>query len=143
MLRISSMLMKVVILALVSCSKEEVASTPAELLTRAEWRLSALGYDENGNAVVDPEEELISDCQTDNTYLFRTGGTVTIYDNYLSCNGISEQTVQWKLVNNNSQIDLQFYVASIARLTVHEMILFQQHELANGGMIRFLTVFRH
>jgi hypothetical protein len=134
----------IIFLMTISCKEREgIAKSPAELLTQQEWILAAHGYDENGNGLLDPFEESIGVCEKDNSYVFRENGMATLFDNDVPCNGVPEQTVPWKLVNNNLALDLHFYVASILRLNERELVICEDLAGCNGRPLRFMTVLRH
>jgi hypothetical protein len=126
-----------------SCKeRESLAKSATELLTQDEWILAGHGYDENRNGLLDPSEESTGLCEKDNSYVFRKNGTATLFDNAVPCSGVPEQTVPWKLVNNNLALDLHFYVASILRLNERELVICEDLAGNNGQPLRFMTVLR-
>lgn len=128
----------------ISCKERERNSkSAAELLTQQEWILAAHGYDENFDGLLDASEESTGPCEKDNSYVFRENGTATLFDNDVPCNGVPEQTISWKLINNNLSLDLHFYVASILRLTERELVFCENLAGSNGRPLRFMTVLRH
>lgn len=128
-----------------SCREENkgVLKSVNDLLTQEEWILAGYGYDENFNGRIDPSEESISVCEKDNSYVFSKNGIATLFDNTVPCGGTPEQRVPWRLVNDNSQLDLHFYVASILRVNEQELVIYEDLAGSDGQPLRFMTVLRH
>jgi hypothetical protein len=86
-----------------ACKKEktEPAKTPTQLLTGKAWILHAAGFDGNGNGIIDKEEDVLRDCERDNTLLFSTNGKGTVSDNNITCGIQSDNEFTWKLVSGN------------------------------------------
>lgn len=111
-----------------------------ELLTQQEWTLAAYGYDKNNNGLVDNAEEMIRDCERDNSYEFDLNGSGIIADNALSCgNGISEQSFIWKSTENETALDLNSGVAKILRLDENNLVL---SENIAGQPTKLITHFK-
>lgn len=129
----------------VSCSKSEIEpKSISQLLTQQEWILTGFGMDHNKNGLIDMQEELSEDCQRDNLYRFNLDGTGLFRDNIKSCNnGISEQSFSWKLQRNGLELDFTSGTLQILRINEHEMVLFQEMELADGSTIRFFINYKH
>lgn len=112
----------------------------AELLTQQEWVLTGYGYDKNDNGIVDPAENLIQDCERDNSYIFRQNGTGSYYDNLVSCgDGLSDYHFVWKLLHNESVLDFSAGQCIIVRINEKEMITCD--DSSSGA--KLLTTFRH
>ncbi|HET6994060.1 MAG TPA: hypothetical protein VFI06_03710 [Chitinophagaceae bacterium] len=112
---------------LLSCKKEKINSPReksfAELLTQKEWILAGYGFDDNGNGKLDAAENLIQDCEKDNSYRFNAPDIGTTRDNALSCGGPGETQFSWQLLNNNTQLEIESNPFSILLLNENSMEL--------------------
>jgi len=112
-----------IFLTTVGNTGEELKKSRPELLVEHEWVLQTYGTDRNGDGVIGREEEMIQDCERDNSYVFGRNGGATYYDNAMHCGGPSEQTLSWALVNHDNSISLQFGNLDILQLSRTELIL--------------------
>ena len=109
----------------------------SELLSQKEWILTGFGFDDNSNGKLDAEENLIQDCQKDNCYRFHASGIGTSLDNAIRCSGPAESQFSWRLLNNDTQIEIQSEIVNILLLDKNNMVL-------NRGLTpRFTMVYRH
>ena|ERR1044071_5186982 len=133
----------------IACKKEKEDSmiqpkSPTDLLTQKTWILKSYGFDDNGNNIVDPEEELIEDCQKDNIYIFKKDGTGIYSDNTLICgNGVPDNEFSWKFVEQETAIDFVHNIARIEKLNEHELSFFYEIDLGNGSALRVLVKYEH
>jgi hypothetical protein len=131
-----------------SCKKEsnsvDQPKSATELLTQKAWVLKSYGFDDNGNNVVDPEEELIQECQKDNIYTFKKDGTGIYSDNALSCgNGVPDNEFNWKFIEQETAIDFIYNIARIQKLNEQELSFFYEIDLGNGSVLRVLAEYSH
>jgi hypothetical protein len=133
----------------ITCKKDKEDSmvqlkSPVELLTRKTWVLKSYGFDDNGNNVVDPEEELIEDCQKDNIYIFKTDGTGVYSDNALICgNGVPDNEFSWRFAEQETAIDIVHNIARIEKLNENELSFFYEIDPGNGSALRVLVKYEH
>jgi hypothetical protein len=140
--------MKVVLIAMlaliVSCKKEKDSvaekKSAAQLLTQEEWILNAAGFDDNKNGVLEPAENSIQDCQKDNSYIFNMAGTGAALDNTVTCGGPVNNNFEWRLLNNDTELEIEFERILILRLNENELIL---NPVLPGLAINFMMVYRH
>ena len=112
----------------------------AGLLTQKEWLLTAHGIDDNNNGMIDENENLIQDCQKDNSYKFNPAGMGTYSDNAISCGGENQLEFSWKLLDNNKELEISFERLTILRLDEYYLILKPQSQ---GGVENYFLVYRH
>src|ERR1700754_2087945 len=79
-------LMCALLMATVMVSCEKNTHTPdkktlEQLLTDGKWTLVAYGYDDNKSGTIEAEENLIIDCQKDNTTEYHKNGSGTSLEN--------------------------------------------------------------
>jgi hypothetical protein len=110
-----------------SCKKEKLIlpgdKRVAELLSQKEWILTGFGFDDNSNGKLDAGENLIQDCQRDNSYHFNISGIGMTHDNAIRCDGPAESQFNWRLLNNDTQIEIQTEPINILLLDKNNMVL--------------------
>ena len=123
-------------LSTTACKKDTPRQprTPAQILTSQPWILQGIGFDDNGNGLIDAAENILTDCQKDNTYAFNADGTGIIKDVGLICDGVTHN-FKWKLVNENKALDFETYVAPIIQLSEKELILTNEYLTDNFRMV--------
>lgn len=137
------LILSMILALLGSCSKEnetDIIKPVTALLTQQPWILSAHGFDDNNNNVLDTAENLIEACQQDNSYAFRTDGTGSARDNSLVCAVPFNHDFKWQLLNNDTVLEINFEKLSIGKLNEQELILNPQMP---GLAVRYLLVYRH
>lgn len=120
---------------IVACKKDKQPRTPAQILISRPWTMQGVGFDDNRNGLIDQVENMLTACQQDNAHEFRFDGTGIIRDAGLSCDS-PVHNFKWKLVNNNTELDLEYYVAPIIELSERKMILTDQY------LVNFLVVYK-
>ena len=114
------------LIAIVGCRKPKVEpveeSNSVQLLTKKAWVLDAIGFDDNGNAVVDAGENQIKDCESDNSYLFHSSGIGNFYDNAKACDIPGDNHFTWNLTGD-SVLTISHQKMFVLRLNETEMIL--------------------
>jgi hypothetical protein len=126
---------------LLSCKKEKTIlpdkKPAAELLSQKEWILTGYGFDNNNNDKLDAGENLIQDCQKDNSYRFNVAGIGTSLDNVIRCGGPAESQFSWRLLRNDTQVEIQSELINILLLDENELVL------NPGLMSKLIMVYRH
>jgi hypothetical protein len=129
---------------IVSCQKENNTSvkkkSATELLTQKAWVLTTHGFDDNNNGVIDPTENLIRDCEKDNSYVFKNTGIATVFENTISCGGSDQSDFDWKLLNGDTKLLTEFETSSILRLDENELILNPDFP---GLNVKYFLFYRH
>lgn len=114
------------LISLVGCRKQKVEqveeSNRFQLLTKKVWLLDAIGFDDNGNAVVDAGENQIKDCESDNSYLFHSSGIGNFYDNAKACDIPGDNYFTWNLTGD-SVLTISHQKMFVLKLNETEMIL--------------------
>ena len=104
MLRIVCSLLLITIM--VGCKKhthKPGQKTMEELLTSGKWTLVAYGYDDNHNSTIDTDENLIIDCQKDNTIEYKRDGSGVSLENQSVCMADPVATFQWKFIGTEKR----------------------------------------
>lgn len=137
----------IVCLLLNSCRKEKYSREPekeksvVELLTQKKWILTGYGFDDNHNTLIDESENMIQECQKDNSYEFFTGGSGVVKENEQVCSaGNPVNNFQWELGNDNKVLLISFNPAKIARLDESSMVL---RHYVPGLVDSLTTVYKH
>jgi len=110
-----------------------------ELLIQKEWVLTATGFDENNNGVLDASENTIGDSHKGNNYFFDAGGTCIVYDNSLSCDSSPLYQFNWRWLDND-KLEIGAGYISILRLNEREMVLSPD---APAKKLKFIMIYRH
>jgi hypothetical protein len=131
-------------LLMTACKKEaeniEDEKTPAQLLTQREWVLAAHGFDDNNNSAIDDWENIIEECQKDNTYVFNISGTGSAFDNSLSCGDPVNHNFVWQLLSNGSRIEIGHQPYVVLKLNEQELVL--SPEIPGTG-VKYILKYRH
>lgn len=137
----------IVCLLLYGCRKEKKDRGPVkeqvvrELLTQKKWILTAYGFDDNKNKLIDEEENMIEACQQDNSYEFFTDGSGVVKENEQVCSvGNPVNSFEWKLDDDERVLFISMNPATIIRLDESAMVL--QHYVP-GLIDSLITVFKH
>jgi len=129
-----------VAIVIFSCKKDnnEKSASSADILTEGPWKLLSYGFDLNKNGLIDPNEESISDCETDNTYKFNKDGSGVFYENSRICDGnapVSQFT--WTLKNNDTVLDFIFGTANILKISTNSLYITD----SNSDQVKLLLVY--
>ena len=115
------------IVLLFACNKYDNivggTKTVNELLTEKPWQIVGAGFDNNNNGIVDIGENQLTDCQKDNTYHFHQPGSGSISDNAVDCTPSGNLNFEWKLLNNDKEIEINLQKYFIVRITENELLL--------------------
>lgn len=125
------------------CNKDKVnkegTKSPTQLLTGQQWLLSKAGFDDNNNGVVDDDENILAECQKDDTYIFNGTGTGSIQDNGVTCAPPSASDFSWKFLNNEKELQINFQKYFVFRLNENELMLSPDLPLGTS----FILAYRH
>jgi hypothetical protein len=106
------------------CKKEthepQVAK-PKDLLTDGKWLLVRFGYDDDNSGAIEDYENLVMDCQKDNTIQYFTDGRGQTRDNQDVCQSPSGSEFEWKFVDNEKAIEILFQRYDLQKLTRSEL----------------------
>lgn len=141
-------ILAVIFISGIACKKDNKAGSQpksaTELLTQDTWILKSYGFDDNANNIVDPGEDLIQECEKDNTYIFNTDGTGLYSDGVIICgNGIIENPFRWKFTEQETVLDFGNGIARIFRLSEDELILYYEINLGGPPPLKILTIYGH
>jgi len=131
-----------VLWTIAACKKDkEIAQkSPAQLLTDKEWMLFSIGYDSNNNGMIDNNEEMIKDCEKDNTIRFVSDGRAFFVDKGINCAGPLENNFNWEFINNYTGIEIEEAVVTILKLDENDFIYTPKLE---GVTPNLIIHFRH
>ena len=135
----------VLIAILAGCNKDNnnVSEKPdptLQLLTQKEWILSATGFDDDKNGLLDAHENTILPCQSDNSYSFHVAGTGVIEDNALVCGTPVDGNFNWQFVQDKTMIKIDDQEIEIFSLNENELILSPD---IPGLAVKFMLKYRH
>jgi Lipocalin-like domain len=126
-----------------ACKREtntELIPSPVLLLTDKQWILSGHGFDSDKNGRLDEFENIIRDCEKDNSYIFTPQGTGKYFDNSNTCGAGMSDDFNWKFADNFSILEIDFEKLKILKLTATEMILQPQIPAVTET---FLLIYKH
>jgi hypothetical protein len=112
------------ITVMVGCKKhthQPDKDTLEELLTSGKWTLVGYGYDDNGSGTLDLDENLIIDCQRDNTIEYRKDGSGISLENQSVCMADPVAEFEWKFIDMEKAIEIQAQRLDIHTLTETEL----------------------
>jgi len=121
-------------------SKQEIKPTRIvsndELLTQQSWRLISYGRDFNNNGLIDPAEEQISNCEADNEYHFLPDGSGVMDEKSIICEGVElRNSFKWSFVNQQTELDFDFGVYKIIKLTEDLLILGDKNNITDKQIL--------
>jgi hypothetical protein len=139
----------IMLLALNACKKEKNGREPVkektavELLTQKKWILIRYGFDDNNNQQVDADENIIHDCQDDNSYEFFRDSSGLVKENEKVCGmGNPVSAFTWHFARENKDLVLSWDTASILALNDTSLVLrYKIPGLQDSA--RFTTVYKH
>lgn len=119
-------LMCALLVATVMVSCEKNTHTPdkktlEQLLTNGKWTLVGYGYDDNKSGTIEADENLIIDCQKDNTMEYHKNGSGTSLENQLVCQADPVVEFTWKFIDNEKAIEIAAQRLDIHTLTEEEL----------------------
>lgn len=125
-----------------ACKKEKndhkEPESATDLLTKKEWIMSGHGFDDNNNDTLDSWENIIQDCQKDNSYVFKKDGTGAYADNALVCGTNDNNDFDWKLVNDE-ELEIDFERLFILGLKENVLVL---NPDIPGLAVKYLLVYK-
>lgn len=128
------------------CSKDDQEphspgnKTAKQLLTEKPWLITAAGFDDNENGLVDENENVLVECHSDNSYTFSMGGNGTISDGAVACTPAANADFTWKLINNDTELQLNAERYTILQLDETHLKIMTNIPWLNGD---FLLVYEH
>jgi len=132
------------VIAIFSCKKDRKQTQDeagaSEMLTAKPWKLLSYGNDDNKDGVVNNNEELIRDCEKDNTAIFNIEGSGMVMENVKICEGHEGTSpFKWSLTNNNTMLDFQYGIAAIVKLSKDSLIITD----TGSGAIKLIVKYSH
>lgn len=125
MLRIISSLL--LISVFISCKRDPVLPdappTTIDLLTNGNWQMIAHGFDDDNSGAIESYENLLNDCQKDNTTKFNANGTGAVQENQLVCGNDSVLNFTWKFIADEKAIEITAIKMNLHKLTGTELHL--------------------
>ena len=136
-----SILLLIAIAFLAGCSKDDNTpqvpdkKTAEELITGKPWLIIAAGFDDNENGMVDENENVLSACYADNAYTFTVGGSGSISDGADVCTPPANADFTWKLINNDTELQLNTERYVILQLDDNNFKLMTNIPWLNGDFL--------
>lgn len=106
------------------CKKESPPPQPPkpiDLLTSGQWLLTAYGWDDDSTGDIEDHENMILDCQKDNSTQFYRDGIGKSLENQNDCNNTPDSEFKWKFIDNNQALEIGFQRLDIHVLTKDEL----------------------
>lgn len=129
-------------LATASCSKDKNASagpTIAEKLVATDWVLETAGFDDDSTGFIEPNENQLTECQSDNSIRFLANGTGFTYENDNQCVNVPAETgFEWSLDSSQTRIWLGNTPMEIRLISANELVLAYQEYL----LVPFLATYK-
>ena len=135
------------LLILISCKKSSVGTVTksrAELLMQQTWKSAIHGLDENNNGIIDPSEDDMLDCQTDDRYSFYSNGTGLYSSGNLKCAPDDSTTVfTWALLNNDTQLTINAFTQTVSKLDDGTLEVYYEDQNSSGQPVKYITTYQH
>jgi hypothetical protein len=137
-----------------SCSKSHSVDNPnnttTSLVTQASWRYDTSGIDLNKDGIVDiGGDTLITACEKDDVYTFKSDSTGTIDEGATKCHPADPQTVpfKWSITGNATVLTatappLLNGSINILTLTSAKFVLYKDTSVS-GISVRYLVSLKH
>lgn len=124
MFRLLSALLFITIIT--GCEKEThppQVAPPVDLLTNGKWLLTSYGWDDDSSGVIEDKENLLTDCEKDNTIQYFSDGKGQTRDNQLTCTVPGESMFEWKFIDDEKAIEILFQRYEIENINSQELHL--------------------
>jgi hypothetical protein len=134
------------LVAMVSCEKSSTTmatKSRTEVLTQHAWKSDFHGLDENNNGIIDPSENDMPSCQTDDQYAFYSNGTGLYSSGNLKCAADdSTTTFTWSLSNNDTQLTIFSFTQTVSKLDDSILEVYYEDQNSTGQTVKYITTFR-
>jgi len=135
------------LLIMLSCKKSSVSAltkSRTELLTQQAWKAGLHGLDANNNGIIDPSENDMPACQTDDKYSFYSNGTGLYSSGDLQCAPDDSTTVfTWALSNNDSQLTIFNFTQTVSKLDDNTLGVYYEDQNSSGQAVKYITTYQH
>jgi hypothetical protein len=130
-----------------SCKKSStttVTKPRTQLLTQMAWKYDLHGLDENNNGVIDPSENDMPSCQSDDVYTFYSGGTGLYNRGDMACAPDDANTnFTWSLDNNETQLTIFSFSQAISKLDDNTLEVYYEDQNSTGQTVKYITRYKH
>jgi hypothetical protein len=92
-----------------------------ELLTAGKWLLIGFGYDDDQSGSIEFNENLINECQKDNTNEYFKNGNGVHKENQTACVPGPDSEFEWKFIDNEKAIEIEAQRFDIKTLNKQEL----------------------
>lgn len=119
------LLTTLLIITIISGCKKEThqpqVAKPVDLLTDGKWLLVRFGFDDDSSGVIEDYENMIEDCQKDNTTQYFADGRGETRENQNDCPTGADTQFEWKFIDNDKAIEILFHRYDLKKLTRTEL----------------------
>lgn len=135
------------VVAVSSCKKSATATiskSRTQMLTQMAWKYDLHGLDENNNGVIDPSENDMPSCQSDDVYTFYSGGTGLYNRGDIACAPDDANTsFTWSLDNNETQLTIFSFSQAISKLDDNTLEVYYEDQNSMGQTVKYITRYKH
>ena len=135
------------LVALISCKKNSttmVTASRTQLLTQQAWKSGLHGLDVNNNGIIDPSENDMPNCQTDDQYSFYSNGTGLYSSGVLKCASDDSTTnFTWALSNNDTQLTIFAFTQTVSKLDNNTLEVYYEDQNSTGQTVKYITTYKH
>jgi len=135
------------LVAMISCKKNSttmVTKSRTQLLTQQAWKSGFHGLDENNNGIIDPWENDMPSCQTDDQYGFYSNGTGLYSSGTLKCAADDSTTIfTWALSNDQTQLTIFAFTQTVSKLDNNTLEVYYEDQNSAGQTVKYITAFKH
>jgi len=141
-----TMLIIAILFVTAACRKDkgkapEKEKTPLKLITQKKWISSSFGFDDNKNGKIDNTEEMIRDCETDNSIEFFTNSTGESKDNAKTCGTVNPvYNFAWQFEDGTHKLLIEGNSASIITLNEDSLVLLYHIPYITDG---YMATYKH
>jgi hypothetical protein len=138
------------LMALPSCTKDDVELTKTDLITKANWKMT-LVEEKDAAGVWTDVTSTIEACELDNIHVFKTNLTYEFNEGATKCDAADPQVAEtgtWKFENNETQVSFRETgsttadVADIIKITADSLV-FSKTYFENGNPYQYKVRFKH
>lgn len=135
------------LVTMISCKKNSttmLTSSRTQLLTQQAWKSDFHGLDENNNGIIEPSENDMPSCQTDDQYSFNSNGTGLYSSGILKCAADDSTTIfTWALSNNDTQLTIFAFTQTVSKLDNNTLEVYYEDQNSTGQTVKYITTFKH
>ncbi len=134
------------IIVFISCNKQnDFINHQTALLIHKSWKFEMYGLDENNNGVIEETENLMLNCEADDTYTFFANGRGFYEGGTVPCSQGETPIINftWRFENNATELAVFAAPEKINQLDENILEVYYMDVNFQGQLVKYIRRFRH